>query len=251
MSAPTVIPRTQGKPMKIHEYQAKSILRRYGVTVSDGVAAKTPEEAVAGAKTLDSKLYVVKSQIHAGGRGKGRFEGLGPDAKGGVISQGRLLRIRFVSAVYLPSTELEVAVRNNALDSPWQKAEGLDVTSLRPANSLAIQAEERGQTVADIDIAPNPFTPNDDQVNDEAHISFSLLSVAAPRTVTVQIYSLGGDSVRRLEQQSVGGAHVVDWDGRDDGGDLVAPGLYLCQITATADTDAARKKHTRVIAVVY
>ncbi len=59
--------------MKIHEYQAKSILRRYGVPVSAGAPASTVEQAVEAAKGLDCALYVVKAQIHAGGRGKGRF----------------------------------------------------------------------------------------------------------------------------------------------------------------------------------
>ena len=61
--------------MKIHEYQAKTILRRYGVAVPEGHVASTPEEAVAGAQALGGSLWVVKSQIHAGGRGKGRFKG--------------------------------------------------------------------------------------------------------------------------------------------------------------------------------
>jgi hypothetical protein len=173
------------------------------------------------------------------------------DASGWVIGQGRLLRLRFVAAVFLPSTELEVAVRNAELDAPWQAAAGQDVTGLRPTSSLAIQTQARGGTVDDIAIAPNPFTPNMDQVNDEAHISFSLLTVAVPRPVVVQIYSLGGDPIRHLEDQLVGGAQVVVWDGRDDGGNLVPPGLYLCQIGVSADTDAGREKHTRVIAVVY
>jgi len=59
--------------MKIHEYQAKSILRRYGVAVPEGVAATTSEDARAAAQQIGGTLWVVKSQIHAGGRGKGRF----------------------------------------------------------------------------------------------------------------------------------------------------------------------------------
>ena len=60
--------------MKIHEYQAKEILRKYGVPVPDGEMATTVEEADTAAKTLFSKgnlAVVVKAQIHAGGRGKG------------------------------------------------------------------------------------------------------------------------------------------------------------------------------------
>ncbi len=57
--------------MKIHEYQGKEILRQYGVTVPRGIACMSVEEAVAAAKTLGGPVWVVKAQIHAGGRGKG------------------------------------------------------------------------------------------------------------------------------------------------------------------------------------
>jgi len=74
--------------MNIHEYQAKAVLKEFGVAVPRGYLALSPQEAEKAAKTLakeaGSKVFVVKSQIHAGGRGKGRFEGLGPDSKGGV-----------------------------------------------------------------------------------------------------------------------------------------------------------------------
>lgn len=56
--------------MNIHEYQGKGILRSYGVAVPNGNVAFTPDEAVEAAKTLNSNVYVVKAQIHAGGRGK-------------------------------------------------------------------------------------------------------------------------------------------------------------------------------------
>ncbi len=70
--------------MNIHEYQAKALLKTYGAPVADGVAIFSADEAAAAAKQLPGPLYVVKSQIHAGGRGKGKFKELGPDAKGGV-----------------------------------------------------------------------------------------------------------------------------------------------------------------------
>jgi succinyl-CoA synthetase beta subunit len=70
--------------MNIHEYQAKAILRTYGAPVAEGLAIVEAGEADAAAKRLPGPVYVVKSQIHAGGRGKGRFKELGADAKGGV-----------------------------------------------------------------------------------------------------------------------------------------------------------------------
>ena len=70
--------------MNIHEHQAKAVLAEFGVAVPKGLVAFTVDEAVQAAEKLGGPVFVVKSQIHAGGRGKGRFEGLGPDAKGGV-----------------------------------------------------------------------------------------------------------------------------------------------------------------------
>ena len=70
--------------MNIHEYQAKELLAKFGVPVPSGHAAMSADEAVAAAKLLPGPLWVVKAQIHAGGRGKGKFKELGPDAKGGV-----------------------------------------------------------------------------------------------------------------------------------------------------------------------
>jgi succinyl-CoA synthetase beta subunit len=70
--------------MNIHEYQAKELLAKYGVGIPAGIAALTVEDAVAAAKQLPGPLYVVKAQIHAGGRGKGKFKELAADAKGGV-----------------------------------------------------------------------------------------------------------------------------------------------------------------------
>jgi len=70
--------------MNVHEYQAKELLAKFGVNIPAGIAALTVEEAVAAARQLPGPVYVVKSQIHAGGRGKGKFKELPADAKGGV-----------------------------------------------------------------------------------------------------------------------------------------------------------------------
>ena len=69
--------------MNIHEYQAKSLLAKYGVAVPRGAVAFTPEEAEKAAGDLGGPVWVVKSQIHAGGRGAGRFQD-DPEGAGGV-----------------------------------------------------------------------------------------------------------------------------------------------------------------------
>jgi succinyl-CoA synthetase beta subunit len=69
--------------MNIHEYQAKELLKKYNVAVPHGIPAMSVAEAVEAAKQLPGPLYVVKSQIHAGGRGAGHFTN-NPEGKGGV-----------------------------------------------------------------------------------------------------------------------------------------------------------------------
>ena len=69
--------------MNIHEYQAKELLAKYNVAVPKGIPAMSVEDAVKAAQSMESSLYVVKAQIHAGGRGAGHFKN-NPEGKGGV-----------------------------------------------------------------------------------------------------------------------------------------------------------------------
>ena len=70
--------------MNIHEHQAKKILQTFGAPIAAGVAITSLDQAESAIAALPGPVWVVKSQIHAGGRGKGKFKELGADAKGGV-----------------------------------------------------------------------------------------------------------------------------------------------------------------------
>lgn len=89
--------------MNIHEYQAKELLREYGVATLKGQVAYTPEEAEKAAQSLPGPVYVVKSQIHAGGRGKGKFK---EDAsgKGGVRVVKSVAEVKENAAAMLGKT---------------------------------------------------------------------------------------------------------------------------------------------------
>jgi succinyl-CoA synthetase beta subunit len=89
--------------MNIHEYQGKELLKAYGVAVLDGYVAWTPEEAVEAAKKLPGPVYVVKSQIHAGGRGAGKFKEE-PEGKGGVRLAKSLDEVRDAAAAMIGHT---------------------------------------------------------------------------------------------------------------------------------------------------
>jgi succinyl-CoA synthetase beta subunit len=94
--------------MNIHEYQAKELLSKYGVPVPAGYPAMSVDEAVEAAKKLPGPLWVVKAQIHAGGRGKGRFKELGEAAKGGVRLARSVEEVRDNAAEMLGKTLVTV-----------------------------------------------------------------------------------------------------------------------------------------------
>ncbi len=89
--------------MNIHEYQAKELLKRHGVAVPEGYVAWTPDEAVAAAGRLPGPVYAVKAQIHAGGRGAGRFAD-DPNGKGGVRVVRSLDEVRAAAEAMLGHT---------------------------------------------------------------------------------------------------------------------------------------------------
>jgi succinyl-CoA synthetase beta subunit len=90
--------------MNVHEYQAKAVLREFGAPLSGGKAVFTPDEASAAARELGGALWVVKSQIHAGGRGKGRFKEASAGEKGGVRLARSIDEVRSFAAQMLGAT---------------------------------------------------------------------------------------------------------------------------------------------------
>src|SRR5215210_6207691 len=94
--------------MNIHEYQAKELLAKYGVPVPAGDPAMSVAEAVEAADKLPGPLWVVKAQIHAGGRGKGKFKELGDSAKGGVRLAHSIDEVREHAAEMLGKTLLTI-----------------------------------------------------------------------------------------------------------------------------------------------
>ena len=115
--------------------------------------------------------------------------------------------------------------------------------------SIAVPLSTR--VVRDVEISPNPFTPNADGVNDRMQIRFALGNLNADREIRVEIFDLSGRRVWSSVQLGFGEQSVV-WQGWDDAGKGVPPGLYLCKIEVDADAvEATHKVDYRVIAVAY
>ena len=109
----------------------------------------------------------------------------------------------------------------------------------------------KGQLLGQVAVVPNPFTPNGDGVNDAATLRYNLLSLSTPRPVEIGIYDLSGRRVRVLFSGEEANGRYVDklWNGRDDAGQMVPPGLYLARIEVAGDSGGA--EHSAMVGVAY
>ena len=124
--------------MNIHEYQAKELLAKYGVAVPKGIPAMSVDEAVAAVKQLGGPLYVVKAQIHAGGRGAGKFKN-NPTGKGGVRLCKSADEVR----------DAAQAMMNQVLVTKQTGAEGKEVQRLYVTDGVDIKKEYYCSVVLD------------------------------------------------------------------------------------------------------
>jgi len=139
--------------MNIHEYQAKELLSRCGAPVPRGAMAATVEEAVTAAQALPGPVWVVKAQIHAGGRGKGTFKGAAADAGGGVRLAKSLAEVKTHAEQMLGKTLVTVqtgpagrTVKRLLIEEGCEIARELYLSCLidRSASRLAFIASTEG-----------------------------------------------------------------------------------------------------------
>jgi len=128
----------------------------------------------------------------------------------------------------------------------------LATDQLEDRNSLSVLADISAQSrelITNLRVAPNPFTPNGDQINDQVMIAYDVQRLLIPRPLKIEIFDLGGRQVKSLRQNADSGGYTQTWDGRDNAGGRVAPGLYLLRISTEAD--AAGSAQVRLISVAY
>ena len=183
------------------------------------------------------------------------FTALPSAQQGRVIGPGPRLRLGFEYPVFLNGTTVKLSVRQTdggtSTDAPWQAVEAGDADPSVDTNTLSLSVPLGGDVVEGFSISPNPFTPNADGINDVAQIGLSVFRITSSRELDISVYSLSGRRVWNDTRMVSSGVQALSWDGMDDNGQLVPPGIYVIKVDLNIDDDSAGTVVARTVAVAY
>ena len=168
--------------------------------------------------------------------------------------QKNVMEIRFEATLFLTGVPFDVFLLNAEMSDSPQRVDAGDATRLVESQTMRVMVPVDRKVIGDVSVSPNPFTPNGDGINDQASIQFSIFNADVSRAVNIQVFDLGGDVVRGLSDRrgDISGRHTISWDGREDSGRMVSPGIYLVRISVDAESDTALDtRMCRPVCVVY
>lgn len=146
----------------------------------------------------------------------------------------------------------QVLVYGTLFESRIFDRQALDEVAQAPdpaASQLAVNVVLNNTLLREVTATPGLFTPNGDGANDHVVISYQVLKVLEAVPVSISIRDLGQRELRRFERRDAFGIHQQAWDGKDNGGALVPPGIYLYRIEVESETESGVAAGT--VAVVY
>lgn len=167
-----------------------------------------------------------------------------------VSQSGQLLRVRLNGLVTVYGTTFFAKVFDSQKDELGQDVVAGDATPAAESNRLSVQGRLRSELILDLSVSSPAFSPNGDGINDQLQISYILLRALREVNTDLSLRDLSGRLVRRLQSGgAVNGPQGLRWDGRDDGGSAVPPGLYLLHLSI--ETDTGTEERTRLVGVAY
>jgi len=157
----------------------------------------------------------------------------------GVEDSFKQLEVSFDAPVLRFGTEFSSWVFDSAdPDRIKQQVRPGNATFRFSGDALTVKTPVSGNLLVDVEVEPNPFTPNGDGINETLSVSYKLRQVTVKRPVFLRIYDLAGRLVAELPPiLSRSGEFRHQWDGRDASGGLVSPGTYLYRLTLDAEEE--------------
>jgi hypothetical protein len=168
-----------------------------------------------------------------------------------MVRRSALVEIDFRSTLFLNQTRFDAFLLNSALgEAVRQPADPGDAHPQVASEAVAVALPTGSRLIDQVRLSAPLFTPNGDGVGDRLGLEFNLLMFYLPRPLRVEVFDLGGRKLRSLSQAEAAAGRVgLEWDGRDEGGRLVPPGLYLLRVEA--EGDAQTEMVSRLVGVAY
>ena len=162
----------------------------------------------------------------------------------------KLLEVVFDVRVVKYGTEFNGRIFDQSADEVRQLVDPGDATNAYSGGGVAVVTPFGRRLITSVRVAPEVFTPNEDQVNDQVRISYSILNLTELAQSSLTIYDLSGRQIRQLQSgQLLSGAYQWFWQGRDDDGRVMPPGHYIYNIKV--ETDGQNEEQSGVISLVY
>ena len=166
------------------------------------------------------------------------------------VRSGQLVELRFDASVFLQGTRFDLFLQDT--DQPEelrQLVDAGDATDLVESSTNVVMLPVSQSLLDNLETSTRVLTPNGDGVNDNLVAVFDLVNVLVPRPLVFSVFDLSGRRVHSIDLDATAGRTEFSWDGRNDGGAIVSPGLYIMDITVSGDT--GDKTIRQVISVVY
>ena len=173
-------------------------------------------------------------------------------------SEVAVLRIDFAGRLFSRGGPLKVQLRRGEDGAGiWQRVDPGEAVETVGSNRLLVVGQPQSRSIfADLVVEPAVLTPNGDGVNDEVALRFSVVLVEGSQRIEATIYDLQGRLVRQLAEQRdfASGMYEMGWDGRNEEGTLVPPGVYAMHLRLDANTSGAelgQEELVRTLVVAY
>ena len=171
------------------------------------------------------------------------------------VSRGSsIYEIKFRTKVFLQSTTFTTELEQTSQPGRVQLVSDGDASSLVSSQSLVVVSDlAQARLLKDVAVVPKVFTPNGDGINDQTDVKLAIFHLEGAKQLRVDIYDLSGRRVRDLSKitEHPSGERRIEWDGRDEAGIVVPPGIYLVRVGFATDSDADGTYASRLVHVAY
>ncbi|MGY8825192.1 MAG: FlgD immunoglobulin-like domain containing protein [Candidatus Latescibacterota bacterium] len=171
-----------------------------------------------------------------------------------VTRGNQIYAFRFKTRVFLQSTVFSAQLQSASRPGLSQEVVGGDATNVVATQSLSVVSRlENNSLLENVDIAPNVITPNGDGINDQVDIRIAIFHLERAKTLSVEVFSLSGQRVRDLSvrRSFPSGEHLFAWDGRDDNGQVLSPGIYVLRVHFNTDSGTSGTSAAHLVHLAY